>query len=292
MKSCDMPEIAEAHRQNLTSTRRKTFMSQSNSKAADTLRQALVLLAAIATVIFNGISQSLPIGGRTSADISNMYTTFFTPANYAFAIWGVIYTLLLLYGVYQALPSQRANPYMRKIGWLFILSCLLNVAWITLFQYDQILISAGVIVAFLLTLIAIYVRLDSGRANASTAERLLLHLPFSVYLGWLSVATIANVSVLGVAQNWGNLLGIAAPIWAAIMLVVATLLGLIMAVTRRDVAYVLVFVWAFTAIINKQSATPVVTTTALIAVITLLVVLAVSMLFHGRRPQSLVPSRT
>jgi hypothetical protein len=292
MMRSSVSEIAEAHSQSLTNTIRKMFMSQSNSKAADILRQALVLLAAIATVIFNGISQSLPIGGRTSADISNMYTTFFTPANYAFAIWGVIYTLLLLYAVYQALPSQRANPYMRKIGWLFIVSCVLNMAWITLFQYDQILISVGVIIAFLLTLIAIYVRLDSGRANASTADRLLLLLPFSVYLGWLSVATIANISVLGVAQNWGNPLGIAAPTWAAIMLVVATLVGLIMAVTRRDVAYVLVFVWAFTAIINKQSATPVVTTTALIAVITLLIVLAVSMLLHGRRTQSLVPSRT
>ena len=266
-------------------------MSQSNSKRTDILRQALVLLATIATVAFNGISQSLPIGGRTSADISNQYTTFFTPANYAFAIWGVIYLLLIGYGIYQALPSQRENPNARKIGWLFILSCILNCTWITLFQYDQILISVIVIVAFLLTLIAIYVRLDIGRAKVSTADRWLLHLPFSVYLGWLSVATIANISVLGVAQQWGDLFGIAAPVWAAIMLVVATLVGLIIATTRRDVGYVLVFVWAFTAIINKQAATPVVTTTALITLIVLLVVLAGSILFHYRQLRSLVPGR-
>ena len=266
-------------------------MSQPNSKAADTLRQVLVLLAAIATIAFNGISQSIPIGGRTSADISNQYTTFFTPANYAFAIWGVIYLLLMAFGVYQALPGQRQNPNMRKIGWLFILSCVLNCAWITLFQYDQILISAVVIVAFLLTLIAIYVRLNIGRAKVSTADRWLLHLPFSVYLGWLSVATIANISVLGVAQNWGNPLGIAAPTWAAIMLVVATLVGLIIATTRRDVGFVLVFVWAFVAIINKQSATPVVSTTALVTVIVLLVVLAGSVLFNYRRSHNLVPNR-
>jgi tryptophan-rich sensory protein len=266
-------------------------MSQSNSKRTDMLRQALVLLAAIATIAFNGLSQSLPIGGRTSADVSNQYTTFFTPANYAFAIWGVIYLLLMGHAIYQALPSQRANPNARKIGWLFILSCVLNCAWITLFQYDQILISAVVIVAFLLTLIAIYVRLDIGRARVSTADRLLLHLPFSVYLGWLSVATIANISVLGVAQRWGDLFGIAAPTWAAIMLVVATLLGLIMAVTRRDVGFVLVLVWAFTAIINKQSATPVVTTTASVTVIVLLVVLVGSILFRMRRSQTLMPGR-
>jgi tryptophan-rich sensory protein len=266
-------------------------MSQSNSRSADTLRQVLVLLAAIVTIAFNGVSQSIPIGGRTSADVSNQYTTFFTPANYAFAIWGIIYLLLMGYAIYQALPAQRANPSARKIGWLFILSCVLNCVWITLFQYDQILISAVVIVAFLLTLIAIYVRLDIGRARVSTADRLLLHLPFSVYLGWLSVATIANISVLGDAQQWGDLFGIAAPTWAAIMLVVATLLGLIMAVTRRDVGFVMVLVWAFTAIINKQSATPVVTTTATVTVITLLVVLAGSFLFRMRRSQTLVPGR-
>ncbi|CAG0973652.1 MAG: tryptophan-rich sensory protein [Anaerolineae bacterium] len=264
-------------------------MSQSNSKSADTLRQGLVLLAVIATAVFNGFSQSLPIGGRTSAEISNQYTTFFTPANYAFAIWGVIYLLLLAFGIFQALPSQRQNPSIRRISWLFILSCVLNCTWIVLFQYDQILPSVFVIVAFLLTLITIYVRLDVGRAKVSTAERLLLHLPFSVYLGWLSVATIANISVLGVAQNWGDPLGIAASTWAAIMLAVATVLGMAMALTRRDVAYVLVLVWAFSAIISKQAATPVVTNTALIAVVVLLMGGAWSLFSTFR--QTMVPGR-
>jgi translocator protein len=262
-------------------------MSQSNTKTTDTLRQALVLVAAIATIAFNGISQAIPVGGRTSADVSNQYTTFFTPANYAFAIWGVIYLLLLAFGIYQALPSQRENPNTRKISWLFILSRILNCAWLILFQSDQILVSVVVILTFLLTLIVIYVRLDIGRTKVSTAARWLLHLPFSVYLGWLCVATIANISVLGVAQNWINPLGIDGPIWAAIMLVVATIVGLIIATTRRDVGFVLVFVWAFTAIINKQSATPVVTTTALVTVIVLLVVLAGSILLNYQRSRTL-----
>jgi len=266
-------------------------MSQSNSKVTDTLRQGLVLLATIVTIAFNGISQSLPVGGHTSADISNKYTTFFTPANYAFAIWGVIYLLLMAFAVYQALPGQRQNPTIRKIDGLFVVSCVLNCTWITLFQNDLIVPSVLVIIAFLLTLIAIYVRLDIGRAKASTADRWLVHLPFSVYLGWLSVATIANIAVLGVAQNWGDLLGIAAPTWAAIMLVVATLVGLILAITRRDVAYVLVFVWAFTAIINKQAATPVVTTTAAITVVVLLITLAGNILFHNRQPRGLASSQ-
>ncbi len=256
-------------------------MTQERSRTSDIVRQAFVLIAIIATIAFNGLSQTLPIGGQTSADISNTYLTYFTPANYAFAIWGVIYALLLAYGIYQALPAQRENPYARKIGGLFILSCVLNCLWITLFQYDQILISLLVIVGFLLSLIGIYMRLGVGRTVVSAADRWLLQLPFSVYLGWLCVATIANVSVLGVAQNWGDLLGIAAPSWAAIMLVVATILGLILLITRRDVALVLVFVWAFTAIIEKQSAAPVVTTTALIAVIILVVSVIASLILKS-----------
>lgn len=267
-------------------------MLQSQSRSADMLRQALVLVAVIVTIAFNGLSQSLPIGGRTSADVSNTYLTYFTPANYAFAIWGVIYALLLAYGIYQALPAQRANPNARKIAGLFVLSCVLNCLWITLFQYDQILVSLLVIVGFLLSLIGIYVRLGVGQAEVSTADRWLLQLPFSVYLGWLCVATIANASVLGVAQNWGDLLGIAAPSWAAIMVVIATLLGLILLFARRDVALVLVFVWAFTAIIEKQSGTPVVTTTALVAVVVLVVGVTAILVLNRRKTQDLSPRRT
>ncbi len=266
-------------------------MTQSTSRTTDIVRQAVVLLATLATIAFNGISQSLPIGGRTSADVSNTYATYFTPANYAFAIWGIIYLLLLAYSIYQVLPSQRENPDARRIGWLYVLSCVLNCLWITLFQYDQILVSLIVIVGLLLSLIGIYLRLNVGRASVSAADRWLLHLPFSVYLGWLSVATIANVAVLGVAQNWGDLFGIAAPNWAAIMLGVATVVGLLMAITRRDVGYIAVFVWAFLAIINKQSDVQVVATTALIAVIVLLVGLAASLLLNRRKPRNLVPRR-
>jgi tryptophan-rich sensory protein len=261
------------------------FMFKTHSPATDTLRQVLVLVAAVTTIAFNGISQAIPVGGRTSADVSNLYSTFFTPANYAFSIWGVIYLLLIAFAVYQMLPAQRNNSNARKVGWLFILSCILNCGWIVLFQSDQILLSTFVIVAFLLTLIAIYVRLGIGSAHVSTADRWFVHLPFSVYLGWLSVATIANISVLGVAQKWGDLLGIAAPTWAAIMLVVATMVGLIIAITRHDVGFVMVFVWAFIAIINKQAATPVITTTALITVTVLIVALAGSILFNHRRRQ-------
>lgn len=265
-------------------------MVQSRSNPADVIRQIMVLASVIVTIVFNGLSQSIPIGGQTSADVSNTYSTYFTPANYAFAIWGLIYLLLLSFGIYQALPAQRANPTARRIGWLFVLSCVLNCLWITFFQYDLIVVSVIVIIALLLTLLVIYTRLDAGRGTASIAERLFLHLPFSVYLGWLSVATIANVSVLGISQNWGNLLGIAAPTWAAIMLGVATVIGVAVVIARRDFAYAGVFVWAFLAIINKQSEMSVVTT-AWAGVLILLVISSISFMLNRRNPQSFVPRR-
>ena len=258
-------------------------MTASPYKSADRLRQILVLVATLVTIAFNGLSQSLPIGGRTSAEVSNTYTTFFTPANYAFSIWGVIYLLLLGFALYQALPAQRENVHARKIGGLYLLTCALNCTWITVFQSNLIPLSFALIVAFLVTLIAIYRRLDVGRAPVSRSDRWLIQLPFSVYLGWLSVATIANGAVLGVALEQTDPLGIAGPTWAAMMLVVATALGAFIVTTRRDLAYVLVFIWAFVAIINKQSATPVVTTTALVAVIVLIVVSAGRLILGQRK---------
>ena len=226
-------------------------------------------------------SQALPIGGQTSADVSNRFPTFFTPANYAFAIWGVIYALLLAFGVYQALPSQRDNRDARAVRAPVIATCILNCLWITLFQFTLLLPSVIVIVAFLIALIVIYRRLDVGRSNMRALDRWFIHLPFSVYLGWLCVATIANVALFGVASRWGDLFGVPAPVWSAIMIAVATVLGLIFATTRRDVGYVLVLIWAFVAIVNKQADTAIVSTTASIAAVLLAVVLAAS-LVRGR----------
>lgn len=265
-------------------------MSQSNtspsSQSSDILRQVLVVVSTVITIGYNGLSQTIPIGGQTSAQVSNRYETFFTPANYAFAIWGVIYLLLAAYSVYQALPAQRTNPLARASGWLYILTGVLNCVWITLFQTNQLAISVLVIAGFLAALAAIYARLNSHHGRVSLADRWFIYVPFSVYMGWVSVATIANVALFGVASNWGNLLGIDATAWAAIMLVVASVVGGVIASTQRDIGFIAVFVWAFLAIVNKQAATPLVTNTALIMVGVLIVVLGVSLALNSRRPEA------
>ncbi|MFN8417717.1 MAG: TspO/MBR family protein [Anaerolineae bacterium] len=247
------------------------------STSSDLLRQILNVVAVIATIVFNGLSQSLRLGGTNSAEVSNSFPVYFVPANFTFSIWGVIYLLLIAFAVYQALPSQRTNIYARRIGWLFIVTCVLNCAWITAFQFRQFWVSVLIIVALLATLILIYQRLGSGQQQVSTRDYWFYRLPFSVYLGWVSVATIANLTVTLYSAGWDGF-GLSGPVWAAIMLVIGGVLGAIMLLTRRDVAFALVILWAFGGIVSKQAEFAIVAGTALAVIVALVVLLVVTIL--------------
>jgi hypothetical protein len=187
------------------------------------------------------------IGGRNTADVSNAYSTWITPAGYVFAIWGVIYILLGIFVVYQALPSQKGKEYLNKISWLFILSSIVNIAWLFVWQYEYLSLSVLLIFALLVTLIAIYVRLGIGKSNAILREKLAVHLPFSVYLGWITVASIADVAATLVSYNW-NGFGISPSIWAITVVAVVLLITMLMLATRKDIAYALVIIWALVGI--------------------------------------------
>jgi hypothetical protein len=230
----------------------------------DTLRQALAVATLAVTIILNGLANALPLNGQTTGEISDRFPIFFVPAGYVFAIWGLIYFGLLAFAVFQALPGQRENPRLRQIGYLFAFTNLVNAAWVVSWHFELFPLSLLLIVTLLLTLIAIYVRLGVGRFAVSSAETVLVRLPFSIYLGWLSVATIANTSQLLFWLGWEGA-PLTGQVWAAIMLAVATTLGAAMALTRRDVAYLLVFVWAFVGIAVKQAGDPLVSTSAWIA---------------------------
>ncbi len=226
-----------------------TFMV-SNSRV---FFQAVNIVAFIVTVAVNGMAGSTTLlGGVTSADVSDMYPTLVTPAGFTFSIWGVIYTLLALFVVYQALPKNRDKPFLGQVGILFGLSSVCNVCWLFLWHYDLITYSLVLMLALLASLILIYRRLDVGRAAVSLKERALVHLPFSVYLGWISIATIANVSVALTAVGWDGW-GIPDATWAVVIIGVALVLTLVILATRRDVAFSLVVVWALVGILSKQS---------------------------------------
>jgi hypothetical protein len=230
----------------------------------DVLRQFVNVLALSAVIIVNGLANALPLNGLSTGEISDRFDVYFVPAGYVFAIWGVIYLGLIAFVIYQALPSQKANRNLRRLGYLFALSCLANVTWIFLWHYEQFALTLVAMLALLFSLILIYLRLDIGLARVSRAEKWAVHVPFSIYLGWVSVATIANVTSLLDYLNW-NGFGLAPEIWFMLMMAAATLIGAAMAFIRRDVAYLLVFIWAFVGIALKHEAVPLVAWTTWIA---------------------------
>jgi benzodiazapine receptor len=240
----------------------------------DTLRQVVNVLAVLVTIAINGLANALPLNGLTTGEISDRFQVYFVPAGYVFSIWGLIYLALVAFAVYQALPAQRENPRLRRIGTLFALSCLANVAWLFLWHYEVFPLTLVAMVALLLSLIAIYLRLEIGRAHVSAAEKWLAHVPFSIYLGWVTVATIANVTSVLDYANWDGW-GISPEAWTVIMLVAGTGIAAAVGFTRGDVVYMLVIVWAFVGIAVKHAGTPVVAIAAWVTAAVVAVMLVV-----------------
>jgi translocator protein len=220
----------------------------------DLLRQIITLLTVILTLVINTLANILPLNGQNTGEISDRFQVYFVPAGYVFSIWFIIYVGLIAFAIYQALPSQRENPRLRRVGYWFALSGIANSAWIFCWHYNLFTLSLVVMLALLVSLIVTYLRLDIGRTIVSTTEKWCLNIPTSVYLGWISVATIANVTDVLYDLNWDSW-GLSPTTWAVIMLVVATFIAVMIAVTRRDLAFLLVFVWSFIGIAVKQSGT-------------------------------------
>ncbi|MFP4395302.1 MAG: TspO/MBR family protein [Anaerolineales bacterium] len=226
----------------------------------NTIRQTVNVLAVIATLVVNGLANALPLNNLTTGDVSDRFDVYFVPAGYVFSIWGLIYIGLIAFAVYQALPAQREHPRLKRIGYLFAASCLANIAWLFLWHYEQFPLTLVAMLSLLGLLIAIYLRIGSGRKReeeVSAAERWLVHIPFSIYLGWVTVATIANVTSLLDYLQWGGW-GISEEIWLIIMLVIAGGIASAVTFTRGDIAYMLVILWAFVGIAVKHTDVPVV----------------------------------
>ena len=217
----------------------------------DIIRQAVNVLATVLVITVNALANTLPLNGLTTGEISDRFEVYFVPAGYVFSIWGLIYIALVGFTVYQALPSQRENPHLRRIGYLYALACVANVAWLFLWHYERFPWTLLAMVILLLLLITIYLRLRIGLERVPPAETWLVHVPFSIYMGWITVATVANVTSLLDFLNW-NGWGLAPELWAILMLIVGGLIACAVSITRGDVAYVLVIVWAFAGIVVKH----------------------------------------
>lgn len=200
-------------------------------------------------VVMNVLATTLPLNNQTTAEISDRFDTLYAPIGFTFAIWGVIYLLLGVYTVYQLV---RTNPWVETITPWYIASSLLNGLWIVAWHYEQLWLALLIIVGLLITLIRINRTTTSGRSGGATT--LAIRLPFAVYFGWVTVATVANVSALLVQWGWrgGNLLSEEG--WTIAVLIVAAAIGSTVVWINRSPAYGLVLVWAFFGIYSRHIA--------------------------------------
>jgi hypothetical protein len=243
-------------------------------------RQQINLGALLATLAVNWLANSLPFNNKTTGEVSANVPTLFTPAGYTFAIWGVIYLALLAFAIYQALPAQRDAAFQTRIGWWFAANCLFNSLWLFLWHYEQFSLTLVAMAGLLATLIAIYTRLEIGRRPVPLREKLLVHLPFSLYLAWICVASIANVSVTLSALQWDGW-GLSPVVWAVLLLVLAAALAITMMRQRSEIAFPLVIAWALVGIAVRQSATLPVAIVAGLAALIVLIVSGISRLRQG-----------
>ena len=229
----------------------------------DSWRQAANILSVALAITVNVLAVALPLNGQNTGAISDRFKVYFVPAGYVFSIWGIIYIGWIAFAVYQALPAHKESPRLRSLGTLFALSGVFNAAWLFCWHYNRFGLSVLVMLTLLGLLIASYLKLNIGRTAGSAAERWCIDVPFGLYLGWITVATVANITDWLYYVHW-NGFGIDPQAWAVLMLVVSGVLGGLMARTRHDAAYLFVLVWAFIGIAVKQAAAPVVAGSAVV----------------------------
>ncbi|MFC1972362.1 hypothetical protein ACFLVE_03040 [Chloroflexota bacterium] len=217
----------------------------------------LNLIGFLGTVIVNGLANALPLNNKTIGELSDQYPNLFVPAGLTFSIWGVIYILLAIFVVYGLIIAIRKDTqkssFIENIGILFFLSCLANIGWIFAWHYEILPLSLVLMLVILGSLIAIYLRLRTGKSDTIRIVKYLAHLPFSVYLGWITIATIANVTALLVDLNW-NTFGLGEQFWAVAIIIVGIAIALGVLFTRKDIFYCLVVDWALLGILLKRLA--------------------------------------
>jgi len=240
------------------------------------------IAAFILVILFNALSNALPFNDQTQTEIAAKYPSLFTPAGFTFSIWGVIYLALLAFVVYQALPSQRQDPSIARLGTPFKINCVSNALWLIVWHHDQLVLSLLIMLVILATLVIIYRSLLAQVSRATFLQHVVLFLPFSLYTSWISVATIANISIVQIAHGWDNA-GLTAVNWTLLKLAVAGAVGATVVLRNRDAVFVLVTAWAAYGIAAKQAATPAVAGAAtMLAMLALLLAVRESVTRLGR----------
>ncbi|MEA5520149.1 tryptophan-rich sensory protein [Limnoraphis robusta] len=244
--------------------------SNSLSFNRDLFRQWLTFIAILTAFGVNVFSNIVPLNGLTIGEISNSLFAGvkIIPANYAFAIWGLIYLGLFSLGIYQLLPSQRDNYRLKNMGYFLVMACVAQTFWVWVFLSRLFLASLIAMIGILLALIAAYLELNIGKERVPERERWFVNAPISIYLAWITVATIVNVAICLESLNW-NGWGIPPEVWTVLLLIVAGVVAVLMRINHQETAFPLVFLWAIIAIAIRQFNEPLIVLTALAVSLTI-----------------------
>lgn len=221
--------------------------------------KVLNLIAFIAMVYVNYLSNALPINGNTAGELSDKYVNYFVPAGLTFAIWGVIYGWLMVFLGFQIVSffnkniQEKVDPIVEKIGWLFVVSCVLNVSWLLAWHYQLVGLSVIIMLLFLGLLLFLNFKIGTGISKTNELEKWISHAPFSIYAGWISIATIANITAYLVDIQWSGF-GVDPYLWAIYMIMVGALVGAFVIFKRNAILFVFVIIWAFYGIYVKRTA--------------------------------------
>lgn len=208
----------------------------------------------VAMVVVNVLANSLPINNITTREVSDLYANLFAPAPLTYAIWGLIYLLLAMYTLYQMglfHGNQVFNSdLIRYINILFSTSSVLNIIWIFLWHFQ--IIPASLIIMIIILICLAFINREFKLEQLTTREKLFIRLPFSIYFGWITVATIANAVTFFVSIGWKGL-GLSDAAWTVIVLFAGTVIGLAALLKNKDIEYGLVLVWAYIGIHIKHT---------------------------------------
>jgi hypothetical protein len=252
------------------------------------------ILAAFLTVIVNSLANIIPIGGKYTGELSDNIPNLFVPAGITFAIWGVIYILIIIFSIYLGRDflkiEKTTKPFIEKVSYFFIIASIANILWIFLWHYEQVLLSLIAMILLFVSLLAIYLRLNIGIEKVSIKDKLFIHVPISVYIGWITVATIANVTAVLVTINWDGF-GLSEDVWTILVIVVAMIITILVLLKRKDYAYSGVIIWALLGIYLKRitddpifgEKTQIAYTAAVAIIIILIVITMVSLLHYFKK---------
>ncbi len=243
------------------------------------LIQIAMILGYIGTIIVNALANILPINNVGTGEVSDSLPNLFGPAGLTFSIWGVIYVLLgvlTIYSVKSLFTTEEPPEFLSKMGIEFIVASVANMTWLFLWHYGFFFLSVLVMLVLLGALLSSYLRLQIGLRDADRNEKWFIHVPISVYLGWITIATVANVTVFLVDVNW-NGFGLSDQVWTITMISIAAIITGLMIWIRKDYAYTAVVLWAFIGIIIKRAMeTPVYS--GIIATISVLIALLLGLM--------------